>query len=54
MGEVNTIGLDLTESVFQAHGADASGAVLFRRKLRGDQVLTFFPGQRTGDGVRGC
>ena len=33
MGEVSTIGLDLAKSVFQAHGADASGAVIFRKKL---------------------
>lgn len=46
MGEVNTIGLDLAKNVFQAHGADASGAVLFRRKLRRHQVLTFFAAQR--------
>jgi transposase len=45
MGEVSTIGLDLAKSVFQAHGADASGAVLFRRKLRRDQVLAFFASQ---------
>ena len=45
MGEVSTIGLDLAKSVFQAHGADASGAVLFRKKLRRHQVLTFFAGQ---------
>jgi len=45
MGEVSTIGLDLAKSVFQVHGADASGAVLFRRKLRRHQVLTFFAGQ---------
>jgi transposase len=37
--------LDLAKSVFQVHGADASGAVLFRRKLRRHQVLTFFAGQ---------
>ena len=42
MGEVSTIGLDLAKSVFQAHGADAAGAVIFRRKLRRDQVLAFF------------
>jgi hypothetical protein len=42
MGEVSTIGLDLAKSVFQVHGADASGAVLFRRKLRRHQVLTFW------------
>src|SRR3954453_15403986 len=42
MGEVSTIGLDLAKSVFQLHGADASGAVLFRKKLRRHQVLAFF------------
>lgn len=46
MGEVSTIGLDLAKSVFQVHGADASGAVLFRKKLRRHQVLTFFAGQK--------
>jgi transposase len=29
-------------SVFQAHGADASGEVVFRKRLRRDQVLSFF------------
>jgi transposase len=38
--------LDLAKSVFQVHGADASGAVLFRRKLRRHQLLTFFAAQR--------
>jgi transposase len=37
--------LDLAKSVFQVHGADASGAVLFRKKLRRHQVLTFFAAQ---------
>jgi transposase len=41
MGEVSTIGFDLAKSVFQAHGADASGAVLFRKKLRRHQRLAF-------------
>ena len=45
MEEVSTIGLDLAKHVFQAHGASASGAVLFRKKLRREQVLTFFAGQ---------
>ena len=45
MGEVNTIGLDLAKTVFQAHGADASGEVVFRKKLRRDQLLAFFAGQ---------
>ena len=43
--EVSTIGLDLAKSVFQAHGADASGAVIFRKKLRREQVLEFFARQ---------
>ena len=45
MLEVNTIGLDLAKNVFQAHGADGSGAVLFRKKLRRDQVLRFLADQ---------
>ena len=42
MGEVSTIGIDLAKSVFQLHGADASGGIVFRKKLRRDQVLAFF------------
>jgi transposase len=42
MEEITTVGLDLAKHVFQAHGASASGTVLFRRKLRRDKVLTFF------------
>jgi transposase len=45
VGEITTIGLDLAKSVFQAHGADARGAVVFRKKLRRDQVLAFFAAQ---------
>jgi transposase len=45
MAEVCTIGLDLAKHVFQAHGADASGAALFRKKLRRAQVLSFFATQ---------
>lgn len=45
MLEVNTIGLDLAKNVFQAHGANGSGTVLFRKKLRRDQVLRFFADQ---------
>ena len=46
MIEVTTIGLDLAKNVFQAHGDGASGEVVFRRKLRREQVMTFFAGQR--------
>jgi transposase len=45
VGEVITIGLDLAKSVFQAHGADASGGVVFRKRLRRDQILAFFASQ---------
>ena len=45
MTEVSTIGLDLAKNVFQAHGADATGMPVFRKKLRRDQVLAFFAGQ---------
>ncbi|CAO4185084.1 Transposase IS110-like N-terminal domain-containing protein [Methylorubrum extorquens] len=45
MTEVSTIGLDLAKNVFQAHGADAAGAPVFRKKLRRDQVLAFLAAQ---------
>jgi len=45
MEKISIIGLDLAKNVFQAHGADACGAVVFRKKLRRDQVLTFFASQ---------
>jgi transposase len=45
MAEVSTIGLDLAKSVFQVHGADSAGAVVFRKKLRRNQVLSFFAAQ---------
>jgi transposase len=34
--------LDLAKLVFQVHGADASGAVVFRKTLRRARVLEFF------------
>src|SRR5687768_1924444 len=45
MNEVSIIGLDLAKTVFQAHGAAADGAVVFRRKLTRHQVLRFFAAQ---------
>lgn len=45
VAEASTIGLDLAKRVFQAHGADASGAVVFRKRLRREQLLAFFAGQ---------
>ena len=42
MGEVSTVGLDIAKSIFQAHGADASGEVVFRKKLGRGRLLAFF------------
>ena len=42
MTEVSTVGLDLAKMDFQAHGTDASGAVVFRKTLRRAKVLKFF------------
>ena len=42
MLEVNTIGLDLAKHVFQVHGADISGRVVIRERLRRAQVLEVF------------
>lgn len=41
MEEISTVGLDLAKQVFQVHGADRSGAVVLKKKLRRDQVLAF-------------
>ncbi len=38
---VTTIGIDLAKSVFQLHGVDAQGEVVFRKKLRRSAVLGF-------------
>lgn len=45
MEEVSIIGLDLAKNVFQAHGAAADGAVVFRRKLTRAQLLSFMADQ---------
>jgi len=42
---VSMVGLDLAKNVFQAHGADASGGVAFRKRMRRDGVLAFFARQ---------
>ena len=44
MEQIITVGLDLAKHVFQVHGADRSGAVVLRKKLRRDQLLVFFAG----------
>ena len=45
MNEVITIGVDLAKNVFQVHGVDAEGGVVFRRQLRRSQMLPFFKKQ---------
>jgi len=45
MGQVSTIGLDLAKRVFQVHGVDGAGGVVFRRQLRCSEVLKFFAKQ---------
>lgn len=42
MEKVSIIGLDIAKSVFQAHGADASGGVVFRKKINRARLLEFF------------
>jgi transposase len=42
MMEVSTIGLDIAKNVFQAHGADEAGNVVFRKQLRRNKLLEFF------------
>jgi transposase len=46
MGEVTIIGLDIAKASFQAHGADASGAVVFRKTLSRGRLLAFFAAQQ--------
>ncbi|MEO5938121.1 MAG: IS110 family transposase, partial [Sphingomonas sp.] len=45
MSEVSIIGLDIAKHVFQAHGVDASGHVLFRKKISRAKLLPFFATQ---------
>ena len=45
MTEVAIIGIDLAKRVFQAHGAAANGAVVFRKKLTRDRLMIFLATQ---------
>ena len=42
MQVITTLGLDIAKSVFQVHGIDAEGKVVFRRQLKRRYVLAFF------------
>jgi hypothetical protein len=40
--EITTIGLDIANQVFHAHGADSSGATVFSRRITRAKLLAFF------------
>lgn len=46
MSEVITIGIDLAKNIFQVHGIDEKGDVIFSRQLRRSQLLPFFKKQQ--------
>lgn len=41
MDNITTIGIDLAKNVFQLHGADKNGKMLFRKKLTRKKVIPF-------------
>src|SRR5690348_17415962 len=45
MEQANTIGLDIAKHVFQVHGADAAGHVLFRKRITRVKLLGFIAAQ---------
>ena len=45
MQEVTTIGLDIAKQIFHAHGADASGAMVFSRRITRAKLMQFFASQ---------
>ena len=42
MQAITTIGLDIAKSIFQVHGIDTEGKVVFRRQLKRRYVVEFF------------
>jgi transposase len=40
--QISTIGLDIAKNVFQVHGEDAGGRIVFQQKLRRGRVVAFF------------
>lgn len=40
--QVSTIGLDIAKNVFQVHGEDGEGRIVFQKKLRRGRVIEFF------------
>lgn len=45
MSQISMIGLDLAKQVFHVHGADATGATVFSRRLTRAKLLEFFASQ---------
>ena len=43
--QATTIGLDIAKHVFQVHGADAAGHMLFRKRVTRVKLLGFLPAQ---------
>ena len=38
MKEVNMIGIDLAKNIFQLHGSDSSGKMLWKKKIKREQL----------------
>jgi transposase len=45
MEKATIIGIDLAKRIFQLHGAASDGSVVFRKKIRRDEVLVFLAAQ---------
>jgi transposase len=45
MEQVTIIGLDIAKHVFQVHGADAAGHVLFRKRVTRTKLIGFLAAQ---------
>ncbi len=45
MAQVTTIGLDIAKHIFQVHGADTAGHVLFRKRVTRPKLLGFLAAQ---------
>ena len=45
MEQATTIGLDIAKHVFQVHGADGAGHVLFRKRITRVKLLSFLAAQ---------
>ena len=45
MEQATTIGLDIAKHVFQVHGADGAGHVLFRKRITRVKLLGFLAAQ---------